>query len=198
MSPQAASADSAPAERARDRQRLDARVESRRVARGRRRDERGRLGCNAADRCAITCCSSSRARRLSPRDRALVELLIEALDDDGYLQPPLEELLAMCPAEAEVELDELRTALRLLQSFDPPGIGARDTAECLRLATRRARARLLTRPRDSTWPGAIVSEHLPLLAARDFLKLKKALGCTEDDAACSAPIDSHTARHVRV
>ncbi|MCK6430881.1 MAG: RNA polymerase factor sigma-54, partial [Burkholderiaceae bacterium] len=55
----------------------------------------------------------------SPRDRALVELLIEALNEDGYLATPLDELLALCPREAGVELDDLTAALALLQSFDP-------------------------------------------------------------------------------
>jgi RNA polymerase sigma-54 factor len=86
----------------------------------------------------------------------------------------------MCPQDAEVESDELRSALRLLQSFDPPGIGARDTSECLRLqldAISRS---------DRAYSGVglarrIVSEHLPLLAAHDFLKLKRALGCNDDE-----------------
>ena len=69
----------------------------------------------------------------SPRDRALVDLLIEALDTDGYLQQTLEELLAVCPESVEVDADELRGALRLLQSFDPPGVG-------------RARRRRMPRP----------------------------------------------------
>ena len=73
------------------------------------------------------------ACQASQRDRALVELLVEALDDDGYLHPTLDELLAMCPPEAAVEPEELLTALRLLQSLDPTGIGARDAAECLLL-----------------------------------------------------------------
>jgi RNA polymerase sigma-54 factor len=119
--------------------------------------------------------------KASPRDRALVELLVEALDDDGYLHQPLEELLAICPADAQVEIDELRTALRLLQSFDPPGVAARDVGECLSLQlTALAR----TRPAlKGVIPlaRAIVSEHLPLLAARDFLKLRRALGCTDDE-----------------
>ncbi|MGE5712615.1 MAG: RNA polymerase factor sigma-54 [Betaproteobacteria bacterium] len=115
----------------------------------------------------------------SPRDRGLVEFLIEALDDDGYLQTPLEELLSMCPDAAEVELDELRSALRLLQSFDPPGIGARDTAECLRLQLE-VLAHSAHAPAGLDLARRIVSEHLPLLAARDFLKLKKALGCSDD------------------
>jgi RNA polymerase sigma-54 factor len=117
----------------------------------------------------------------SPRDRALVELLIDALDEDGYLHQPLEDLLAICPVEAGLDLDELRMALRLLQSFDPPGVGARDVAECL---TLQLEAMERTTPElRSAIPLArsIVSEHLPLLAARDFLKLRRALGCNDDE-----------------
>ena len=47
------------------------------------------------------------ACQASQRDRALVELLVEALDDDGYLHPTLDELLTMCPPEAAVEPEEL-------------------------------------------------------------------------------------------
>jgi RNA polymerase sigma-54 factor len=119
--------------------------------------------------------------KASPRDRALVELMIDALDDDGYLHQSLEDLLAICPPEAEVEADELKTALRLLQSFDPAGVGARDVGECLNL---QLNAMARSSPELATTIGharAIVSEHLPLLAARDFLKLRRALGCTDDE-----------------
>ena len=119
--------------------------------------------------------------KASPRDRALVELLIDALDDDGYLHQPLDEVLAICPEQAEVDLDELRTALRLLQSFDPPGVGARDVGECLNLQLS-ALGRIPPELRAVVpLARAIVSEHLPLLAARDFLKLRRALGCTDDE-----------------
>jgi RNA polymerase sigma-54 factor len=119
----------------------------------------------------------------SARDRALVELLIEALDEDGYLATPLPELLALCPPEAGVELDELTAALALLQSFDPPGVGARSAAECLAIQLDA-----MLREPDPPAPAAtlalakrIVSEHLPLLAARDYAKLRKLLE-TDDDA----------------
>ncbi|MGE5161257.1 MAG: RNA polymerase factor sigma-54 [Betaproteobacteria bacterium] len=119
--------------------------------------------------------------KASPRDRALVELLVDALDDDGYLHQSLEDLLAICPPEAEVEPDELKTALRLLQSFDPAGVGARDVGECLGLqldAVARTSPELAT---VIAHARVIVSEHLPLLAARDFLKLRRALGCSDDE-----------------
>ena len=126
------------------------------------------------------------ACQASPRDRALVELLVEALDDDGYLHPTLDELLAICPPEAAVEPEELLTALRLLQSLDPTGIGARDAAECLLLqlqSLERSHAERAAKISAVTFALArqIVREHLPLLAAREFSKLRKLLGCSDED-----------------
>ncbi len=112
---------------------------------------------------------------LPDRDRILVALLVDALDDDGYLTLPLEEIAAMLPAELAVEPEELAIALKHLQNLDPTGVGARSPAECLELQ--------LVAFTESTpaLPIAlrIVREHLPLLAARDFVKLKKLVGCDE-------------------
>ncbi|MGH8810025.1 MAG: RNA polymerase factor sigma-54, partial [Noviherbaspirillum sp.] len=66
-----------------------------------------------------------------PRDRALVELIIDALDDNGYLEESLEEIHARLPEELEIDIDELAVALKLLQSFEPAGVGARNASECL-------------------------------------------------------------------
>lgn len=119
----------------------------------------------------------------SPRDRALVEMLIDALDDDGYLTSSLEDLLALCPPDAQVEREDLAAALKLLQSFDPPGVGARSAAECL-LIQIDARLRQTPPPTDTgllKLARRIVSDHLPLLAARDYGKLRKHLACSDDD-----------------
>src|SRR4029077_16086894 len=67
----------------------------------------------------------------SKRDRVLIGLLIEAIEEDGYLRTSLEEIQSMCPASEAVDLDELSAALRLLQSFDPVGVAARSLDECL-------------------------------------------------------------------
>jgi len=114
---------------------------------------------------------------IEPRDRRLVELLIDALDEDGHLTMALEELADIIPSELGVELEELQIALRHLQSLDPIGVGARTAHECLEL-------QLLALP-DQT-PGrplalAIVRQHLALLAAHDFARLRKALDCTEEN-----------------
>ena len=114
---------------------------------------------------------------LPDRDRKLVALLVDALDEDGYLTQPLEEIAAMLPDELAIEADELAIALKHLQNLDPTGVGARSPAECLEL-------QLLALPESTTGFAValrIVREQLPLLAARDFAKLKKLFGC--DDAS---------------
>jgi RNA polymerase sigma-54 factor len=57
--------------------------------------------------------------RLSQRDKALITILIEELTEAGYLETSLEEVLSILPDELEIEIEELATALKLLQNFDP-------------------------------------------------------------------------------
>ncbi len=112
------------------------------------------------------------------RDRALVELLIDALDDNGYLEESLEAIHERLPAELDIEADELRVALKLLQSFEPAGVGARNASECLSIQIRRMEnVPLVTRRMALT----LVESHLELFAQREFNKLKKALDCDEED-----------------
>ncbi|HOA92742.1 MAG TPA: RNA polymerase factor sigma-54 [Quisquiliibacterium sp.] len=121
------------------------------------------------------------ATRCEPRDRALVELLIDNLNDDGYMDASLEEIAAMLPEELELEPEDLATALKLLQSFDPPGIAARDLSESLQLQLN-ALAQGAEPPPAATLAlaRAIVREHLALLAAKDFARLKRHLRCDDD------------------
>ncbi|MFT5535404.1 MAG: RNA polymerase sigma-54 factor [Burkholderiaceae bacterium] len=114
----------------------------------------------------------------NPRDRALVELMIDALNDNGYLEDTLEAIFERLPAELEIEPEELTIALKLLQSFDPPGVGARNAAECLALQIRRFPDIAMVTRRMAL---AIVDHYLPLFAQRDFSKLKKALDCDDED-----------------
>jgi RNA polymerase sigma-54 factor len=112
---------------------------------------------------------------LSDRDRMLVRFIIEAIDDDGYLNQSLEELLELLPAELEVDLEDLSIALHHVQSLDPAGVGARTPQECLRLQLRALPAGA-ARELATT----IVDKHLDLLAERNFVRLKRLTGCTDD------------------
>lgn len=114
--------------------------------------------------------------RLDGRDRTLVALMVDALDENGYLTSSLDELQESMPSELEISADELRIALCHLQNLDPVGVGARDPGECLAL-------QLNALPAETPGRGlalAIVREYLALLAARDFVRLKRVLLC--DDA----------------
>ena len=120
--------------------------------------------------------------QMPDRERALVAFLIEALDDDGYLTQPLEELVDLLvdrDDDAELHetlLEELAIALRHLQNLDPPGIGARSAQECLALQLLS----LAESPKRKL-ALAIVRKHLDHLAARDFVRIRKALGCDDDE-----------------
>ncbi|WP_293662594.1 RNA polymerase factor sigma-54 [Rhodoferax sp. OV413] len=75
--------------------------------------------------------------RAGPEDMAALRFLIESLNDDGYLEEPLEELArTLQPADDEqlhALVHHFTVALGLLQSLEPMGVGARDLGECLRL-----------------------------------------------------------------
>jgi RNA polymerase sigma-54 factor len=112
------------------------------------------------------------------RDCALVELVVDALDDNGYLEESLDDIHARLPEELEIDFDEMRTALALVQSLDPAGVGARSAAECLALQIRRMPSvPMVTRRMALT----IVERYLSWFAQREFTKLKKALDCDDED-----------------
>jgi RNA polymerase sigma-54 factor len=113
---------------------------------------------------------------LSERDRRLVTMLIDSLDDDGYLTQDLPELLSMLPQELAIEPEELQIALRHLQNCEPAGVGARTLSECLELQLNAMPE--CTPLRDQALE--IVKGHLSSLAARDFAKMKKVLRCDDD------------------
>jgi RNA polymerase sigma-54 factor len=117
--------------------------------------------------------------QLGERERRVVSLLVEALDDDGYLTQSLDELVDAIAGDSDVDreelLEELSIALRHLQHLDPPGVGARNPQECLDLQLQVIEA---SPARDLA--RAIVRDHLDRFAARDFAKIKKSLDCDDD------------------
>ncbi|MBC7756426.1 MAG: RNA polymerase factor sigma-54 [Bdellovibrio sp.] len=114
---------------------------------------------------------------LSNRDQTLVLLLIDSINDNGYLEESLEEICESLPLELEVDLLELQTALKLIQHLDPPGLGANNLQECILL-------QLNVLPKETPYLACakeIVSLHLAVLANKDFAKLRKLLSCDDAD-----------------
>jgi RNA polymerase sigma-54 factor len=108
---------------------------------------------------------------LSERDLALAQIIVESLDDDGYLRTPLEDLLTVAELDPVPELQEMQIALKLVQSLDPAGVAARDVGECLLLQLPA-----IACPDMRSLAQAIISDHLPALAARDVTTLARQLG----------------------
>jgi RNA polymerase sigma-54 factor len=106
---------------------------------------------------------------VNPPQRLIGQYLIDLIDEAGYLGGDLETVAErLGTGVAEVE-----AVLGILQSFDPPGICARDLAECLAL-------QLKDRNRFDPAMQALVTR-LDLLAKRDFAVLKKICGVGDED-----------------
>jgi RNA polymerase sigma-54 factor len=116
---------------------------------------------------------------LSSRDRMAAQLIVEGLDDDGYLRQSLDELRGLVEL---VELDpplseaELHVALTLVQRVDVPGLAARSLSECLSLQLQALPAD--TEGRDIAL--TIVTHHLDRMARRELAELQRQIGCSAD------------------
>jgi RNA polymerase sigma-54 factor len=112
--------------------------------------------------------------------REIGEAIIGNLDDDGYLVASVDEIAAMGPWPIE----DVEKALRLVQSFDPIGVAARDLQECLMLQLRHLHL-------DGTPAETIVAEHLRLLHNHQMPELAKKLGLTIEDVKHHVEIIQH-------
>ena len=101
---------------------------------------------------------------LSERMIFLANTIISNLNESGYLGSHLADLAMLCDADME----EMETALALVQSFDPPGIAARDPGECLRLQlarTGRSTPLLEALTREESLEE-IAANHIPQLSRK--------------------------------
>ncbi len=109
--------------------------------------------------------------------RAIAEHIIGNLDNDGYLRVSVKELSEMTGRTDE----EVAEALRLVQSFDPPGVAATDLKECLVLQA----AQLDT---DGELVVAIIQDYLPLLQKKDHAAIARKIGVTVDDVVMASKV----------
>ena len=103
--------------------------------------------------------------QLNGQDRKVTQFIIGNLDQHGYLELSLSEIAAACDCTEE----EASGALRLVQSLDPVGVGARDLRECLLL-------QLDHEDREDALATAIVDRYMSLLESRNYARLAKELG----------------------
>jgi RNA polymerase sigma-54 factor len=124
---------------------------------------------------------------LSQRDKLIADALLYSLDDEAYLSVDLEEICTLFPAELVIEEDEVHAVLSLIKTLDPIGVGAKDLSGRLLLLLGRL---------DADTPGFsvaqnIVNDHLPLLANRDVVKLKKVLAISDQELSNALSLINH-------
>ena len=96
--------------------------------------------------------------------------IIGNINEDGYLRVTIEEVVE----DLEVSIEEVEEALKVVQSFDPTGVGSRDLQECLRIQIRAAGL-------EGTLVDRLVGDYLPLLEVRKFQEIAKALDCEPEE-----------------
>ena len=125
--------------------------------------------------------------QITERDKKITGLLVDSLNDDGYLSQDLEELVSLLPQELEISIEDLNLALDRLQHLDPPGIGAYNLKECLSM-------QLQSLPKDTPCLDKallLVNEYLEKLASRDFNSIKKLLHCDDSDLRTVQSLITH-------
>ena len=117
--------------------------------------------------------------RLSDTDRIIAAALIDAVDDDGYLVLTLEDVRDSLDPR-RLTLEQVEAVLRQIQSLDPPGVAARDPAECLAIQLRQL-------PAGTEWRDValtLVTGHLQALASKNYAQLMAALGLGKHELQC--------------
>jgi len=116
---------------------------------------------------------------LSDRDFLIGQQIIGSLDDDGYLRRPISSLIDDLAFAQNViaEEDEVADILKIIQGFDPAGIGARDLQECLLIQLRK---------KDQENPiikkaMLIVESHLDEFTKKHYDKLERALNIDSEE-----------------
>ncbi len=112
----------------------------------------------------------------SPVDRLIAYCLVDALDEKGYLDAEIEEIIASVQhlleqMDYDVEEDEVIAVLKLIQRLDPIGIGSRNLAECLMVQVES-----LSELEPFRNEAILLLKHYGLLLTNDLNKLIKQTG----------------------
>jgi RNA polymerase sigma-54 factor len=106
-----------------------------------------------------------RMSELTEEQRSVAEMIIGNIDDYGYLQSSIDELAFATNIPAE----KIECVLKVLQSFDPPGVAARNLRECLMLQLER-------QEKTESEEYKILRDHMDSLAKRRFPEIARSLG----------------------
>lgn len=111
------------------------------------------------------------------RRRCAAAIVVDSLDDDGYLRCDLAEAAVASGIEPLLSETEIREGLAFVRSCDPAGVGARDLGDCLCLQIHSLPDETPGKP----LAGLIVGQHLDALAHLRYAALRQALGCGDEE-----------------
>jgi RNA polymerase sigma-54 factor len=116
---------------------------------------------------------------LEDKEYLIAQQIIGSLDDDGYLRRPIPSLIDDLAFSQSVlaEDEEAEEMLKIIQNFDPPGVGARDLQECLLIQLRKKDTSLKTIQIAIN----IVENYLDEFTKKHYDRLEKSLGLTSDE-----------------
>ena len=115
--------------------------------------------------------------RLTDRDMRIGAALVDAINDDGYVIEPLDEIARNLQPEIIATVEEVERVLRHVQAMDPAGVGARSVSECIELQLRQL---------DPDTPGRdtaliIAAGYLDEVADQQYSLLRRQLRVSEDE-----------------
>ena len=113
---------------------------------------------------------------LSFQDKEIAKLIIDYLDDDGYLTENLEDIHQSLENILLIEFDEVEAILTYVQHLSPIGVAARNLGECLLLQLKQLHSE------DPLYKKAtlLLDKNLDLLEKRDYVGIKRALRVTDN------------------
>ncbi len=128
---------------------------------------------------------------LSTRERAMAVILIDALDDNGYLHEDLQGLAEVLAPEWTVSAEDMEAVRLRLQQFDPTGVASTSLRDCLDVQLRQLASD--TPRRDLAL--RIVADHLDLLARNNLAVLSRRLHAEPEAVAEACALVRHLDPH---
>jgi RNA polymerase sigma-54 factor len=115
-------------------------------------------------------------RKMDDRSRAMAEFVIGSLDDDGYLRRDLESLSydILLRLNIETTEEELEQILKVIQEFEPAGVGARNLQECLLLQLDK---KSVEQERART----ILEQYFEEFTKKHYARIISRMGITQDE-----------------
>lgn len=115
-----------------------------------------------------------RLSHFSDEDTAIAEVIIESIDDNGYLCTATEDIVTAL-GDPEIGADEVHMVLKRIQHFDPVGVAARSVAECLQIQL----CQLFADHPLTASAIELTEQHMDLLGNRDYRTIMRKMKLSE-------------------